>query len=92
MNAIAKKSDDVDMDAARLRSDPYAGVFFSKDRVEVIIESVEPEDWASLASNGGPGGNVRLLTAGEWMSGCPEGSKFIDTFRNLDPAQRLTCR
>jgi hypothetical protein len=72
------------MEQTRIRSDPYAGVFFSKDRVETIIESVEPEDWATL-----PGGDaktttkVKLLTAGEWMSGCPEGSECSSFFSSV---------
>lgn len=67
------------MEQNRLLSDPYAGIFFSKDRTETIIESVEPEDWAVVPSDEG-GTQVRLLTAGEWMSGCPEGSECVPRY------------
>ena len=69
------------MEANRLLSDPYAGVFFSKDRVETIIESAEPEDWATIVDGSSAGEQVRLLAAGEWMSGCPEGSECIRASR-----------
>lgn len=60
----------------RLLSDPYANVFFSKDRVEKIIEPVEEDIWASIAVPGlsGKQERVRILGRGEWMSGCPESS------------------
>jgi len=49
-------------------ADPYANVFFSKDRIETIIEPIT--DDRSLDGN-----EVRILDRAEWMKGCPEGSE-----------------
>ncbi|TFK55677.1 hypothetical protein OE88DRAFT_1652098 [Heliocybe sulcata] len=52
--------------------DPYAGIFFSKDRREEVIEVEEEPDsdyipqWDEKR---------KLMTQGEWMKGCPEGSE-----------------
>lgn len=48
------------------------GVFFSKDRKEEVIEIEETPEALTL-----PGTNevVKLLTQGQWMKGCPEGSE-----------------
>ncbi|KAI0737682.1 ubiquitin conjugating enzyme family protein [Daedaleopsis nitida] len=52
--------------------DPYAGIFFSKDRREEVIEvEEEPE----LVSMPGIAEKVPLMTQGQWMKGCPEGSE-----------------
>jgi hypothetical protein len=64
-------------------SDPYAGIFFSKDRVERIVEPVHEEQWVEVDVPAEIDGvvsenrktRVRLLAMSEWMSGCPEGSK-----------------
>ncbi|KAF6762638.1 ubiquitin conjugating enzyme family protein [Ephemerocybe angulata] len=49
--------------------DPYAGIFFSKDRREEVIEiEEEPEIYTHAPS----GDTVKLLTQGQWMKGCPE--------------------
>ncbi|KAJ3547662.1 hypothetical protein NMY22_g1567 [Coprinellus aureogranulatus] len=46
--------------------DPYAGIFFSKDRREEVIEiEEEPETYTR-------GETVKLVTQGQWMKGCPE--------------------
>ncbi|OCH94539.1 ubiquitin conjugating enzyme family protein [Obba rivulosa] len=52
--------------------DPYAGIFFSKDRREEVIE-VEEEPQVVLV----PEANIEvpLMTQGQWMKGCPEGSE-----------------
>jgi hypothetical protein len=55
-------------------------VFFSKDRVEKVIETIEKPEYAVISLSRGAGSgeesaNVRLLGTGEWMSGCPEGSE-----------------
>ncbi|KAI0650839.1 ubiquitin conjugating enzyme family protein [Trametes meyenii] len=52
--------------------DPYAGIFFSKDRREEVIEVEEEPEMAIV-----PGMNekVPLMTQGQWMKGCPEGSE-----------------
>jgi hypothetical protein len=72
---------DLDMDEVRIRSDPYAGVFFSKDRVETIIETVDPVRRVNVVTPEGSEARTRgegkveveLLGSGAWMSGCPEG-------------------
>lgn len=71
------------MPEERLLSDPYAGIFFSKDRTEQVIETSEESEWIdtsnlpTLAPRSPRDGStkVRLLCIGEWMNGCPEGSK-----------------
>ncbi|KAI0677647.1 ubiquitin conjugating enzyme family protein [Trametes maxima] len=52
--------------------DPYAGVFFSKDRQEEVIEVEEEPEMAVLS---GASEKVPLMTQGQWMKGCPEGSE-----------------
>ncbi|WVQ95948.1 hypothetical protein IAU59_003047 [Kwoniella sp. CBS 9459] len=74
---------DDDMHEDQLLSDPYAGIFFSKDRSETIIEPVEKEQFATVTIPHGSGENLRggksvqarVLGRGEWMSGCPEGNE-----------------
>ncbi|EAU84763.2 ubiquitin conjugating enzyme family protein [Coprinopsis cinerea okayama7 len=49
--------------------DPYAGIFFSKDRREEVIEIEEvPETYTPPGSNE----SLKMLTQGQWMKGCPE--------------------
>lgn len=51
--------------------DPYAGVFFSKDRREEAIEVEEtPERFKLVIGDHTEEGEVCAF--GEWMSGCPE--------------------
>lgn len=50
--------------------DPYAGIFFSKDRREEVIEVEETPEVVHL-----DGLEVSLMTQGEWMKGCPEGGE-----------------
>jgi hypothetical protein len=46
-----------------------AGIFFSKDRREEVIEiEEEPEAYTHTGS----GNTVKLLAQGQWMKGCPE--------------------
>ncbi|WVF68400.1 hypothetical protein IAT40_003165 [Kwoniella sp. CBS 6097] len=69
----------------QLLSDPYAGIFFSKDRTENIVEPVEKEallmvtvphtSGVSLRNAIPKSVQVRILGRGEWMSGCPEGNE-----------------
>ncbi|KAA1466765.1 hypothetical protein DENSPDRAFT_831644 [Dentipellis sp. KUC8613] len=62
------------MDAQKSKSDidPYAGVFFSKDRREEVIEvEEEPEVVYMPKANE----QVKLMTQSEWMKGCPEGGE-----------------
>ena len=66
-------------------SDPYAGIFFSKDRIEKIIEIAEEDEWLDispfprLSTKAAQGENmrVRVMSMGDWMKGCPEGSELI---------------
>ena len=68
-------SDD-ESEGERLLSDPYAGVFFSKERTEEVIEPVDQEETASILVEGEKKAKqIKILGRGEWMSGCPEGSK-----------------
>ncbi len=54
--------------------DPYAGVFFSKDRVEKVIEMTQAETYATVPHRDGKTeeSKVRVLSLEEWMNGCPE--------------------
>ncbi|EIW82142.1 ubiquitin conjugating enzyme family protein [Coniophora puteana RWD-64-598 SS2] len=59
-------------DRPAVEADPYAGIFFSKDRREEVIEvEEEPEEIVSERT----GAKVKIMTQGEWMKGCPEGSE-----------------
>ncbi|OSD04457.1 ubiquitin conjugating enzyme family protein [Trametes coccinea BRFM310] len=67
--------------------DPYAGIFFSKDRREEVIEVEEEPEIVSL-----PGSNesVSLMTQGQWMKGCPEGSEqsfLFSLYRELSEGE-----
>jgi len=63
----------------RLSSDPYAGIFFSKERTEHVIENIEEPEWANVGETSGHKSSIRVqvLNCGEWMKGCPEGSEPI---------------
>jgi hypothetical protein len=50
--------------------DPYAGIFFSKERKEEVIEVEEEPEVIEIN-----GLRVPLMTQGEWMKGCPEGAE-----------------
>jgi len=50
--------------------DPYAGIFFSKERKEEVIEVEEEPEVIEI-----DGLRVPLMTQGEWMKGCPEGAE-----------------
>ncbi|EJF62236.1 ubiquitin conjugating enzyme family protein [Dichomitus squalens] len=52
--------------------DPYAGIFFSKDRREEVIEVEEEPEFVTIP---GIKEKVPLLTQGQWMKGCPEGGE-----------------
>lgn len=53
-------------------ADPYAGIFFSKDRREEVIE-VEEEPEVVVVRDANE--KVKLMTQGQWMKGCPEGGE-----------------
>jgi hypothetical protein len=76
-------------------SDPYAGVFFSKDRIEPVIESTSDPRYVELPlPKGGFGAplRVRTLSQGEWMSGCPEEGQSYGTTRSLTvQANKVIC-
>jgi hypothetical protein len=65
-------------------NDPYAGIFFSKDRVEKVIEAVE-EEVTRKVRVGGTEYEVGVLGRGAWMSGCPENGK-LQIGRSSSPA------
>jgi hypothetical protein len=50
----------------------FIGIFFSKDRREEVIEVEEDAETRQI-----PGTNerVKIMTQGQWMKGCPEGSE-----------------
>jgi hypothetical protein len=52
------------------------GVFFSKDRVEVVIEVQEPITISDMILNDKTV-SYELLSCGRWMAGCPEGGKCM---------------
>lgn len=72
-------SDFVEDDDNPRMQDPYAGIFFSKDRVERIVEAQPEEEYADVVTGGTYGKNVhvKILSRGEWMSGCPEGGALL---------------
>ncbi|KAJ6485001.1 ubiquitin conjugating enzyme family protein [Mycena vitilis] len=58
-------------------ADPYARVFFSKDHREEIIEVEEEPELVYLS---GSAEQVKLMTQGEWMKGCPPPSGGEQSF------------
>ncbi|BEJ13516.1 hypothetical protein CspHIS471_0306900 [Cutaneotrichosporon sp. HIS471] len=82
--------------------DPYAGVFFSKDRAERLVEPVLEEIYAAIKlprggtdALGNPASqrNARILSRGEWMSGCPEGGEqsFLFQLYNYLSEGSMAC-
>ncbi|KAB5592375.1 Ubiquitin conjugating enzyme family protein [Ceratobasidium theobromae] len=57
---------------AGVHGDPYAGIFFSKDRKEEVIEVEEEPELVYIPGQSDP---VPLMTQSEWMKGCPEGGE-----------------
>jgi hypothetical protein len=67
--------------------DPYAGIFFSKDRKEEVIEVEEtPEHFVQPS-----GSQIPLMTQGEWMRGCPEGGEQGFLFSLYQSLTSGTC-
>ncbi|KAI0371531.1 ubiquitin conjugating enzyme family protein [Pilatotrama ljubarskyi] len=67
--------------------DPYAGIFFSKDRREEVIEVEEEPEYISMP---GVTEKVPLMTQGQWMKGCPEGSEqsfLFSLYRELSEGE-----
>ncbi|KAH9966032.1 hypothetical protein BC827DRAFT_1355112 [Russula dissimulans] len=57
---------------AQVDIDPYAGVFFSKDRREEVIEVEEELETEYISA---VGERVKLMNQNQWMKGCPEGGE-----------------
>ncbi|CDO68460.1 hypothetical protein BN946_scf184760.g16 [Trametes cinnabarina] len=67
--------------------DPYAGIFFSKDRREEVIEVEEEPEIVSIT---GLNEEVPVMTQGQWMKGCPEGSEqsfLFSLYRELSEGE-----
>ncbi|KAK7676142.1 hypothetical protein QCA50_020892 [Cerrena zonata] len=71
------------------KADPYAGIFFSKDRREEVIEVEEEPETAIM----GDDNEVKLMTQGQWMKGCPEGGEqgFLFGLYNLLSESDCQC-
>ncbi|KAH8092454.1 ubiquitin conjugating enzyme family protein [Cristinia sonorae] len=70
-------------------ADPYAGIFFSKDRREEVIE-VEEEPENVFVPDAGE--NANLMTQGQWMKGCPEGGEQSFLFSLYQELSEGECR
>ncbi|KAF8558777.1 hypothetical protein OG21DRAFT_1503732 [Imleria badia] len=68
--------------------DPYAGIFFSKDRREEVIEVEEEPEYATLLGSKEP---VKLMMQGDWMRGCPEGNEQSFLFALYDFLSSNKC-
>ncbi|KAF8138699.1 hypothetical protein EV363DRAFT_1314564 [Boletus edulis] len=68
--------------------DPYAGIFFSKDRREEVIEVEEEPEYAVLSGFKEP---VKLMMQGDWMRGCPEGNEQSFLFALYDFLSNNKC-
>jgi len=56
------------------------GIFFSKDRREEVIEI---EEEAEMIQVPGTNERVKIMTQGQWMKGCPEGSEQSFCFNSI---------
>ncbi|KAI6047226.1 ubiquitin conjugating enzyme family protein [Pisolithus marmoratus] len=68
--------------------DPYAGIFFSKDRREEVIEVEEEAEFVTLPESQEP---IKLMMQGEWMKGCPEGNEQSFLFALYDYLCNGSC-
>ncbi|KAL4245719.1 hypothetical protein ABKN59_001670 [Abortiporus biennis] len=70
-------------------ADPYAGIFFSKDRREEVIEVEEEPETVFV-----PDANetVHVMTQGQWMKGCPEGGEQSFLFSLYQELTYGECR
>ena len=66
-----------------------SGIFFSKDRREEVIEVEEEPEKVLLP---GHKDKVPLMTQGEWMKGCPEGSEQTFLFSLYRELSEGVCR
>ncbi|KAK0468344.1 uncharacterized protein EV420DRAFT_1503974 [Desarmillaria tabescens] len=67
--------------------DPYSGIFFSKDRREEVIEVEEDPETTVI-----DGVQVKIMTQGEWMKGCPEGGEQSFLFALYSQLTEGQCR
>ncbi|THH29394.1 hypothetical protein EUX98_g4806 [Antrodiella citrinella] len=70
-------------------ADPYAGIFFSKDRREEVIE-VEEEPETVYVPDADE--QAKLMTQGQWMKGCPEGGEQSFLFSLYQQLSQGECR
>ncbi|KAF8486525.1 hypothetical protein JB92DRAFT_3024154 [Gautieria morchelliformis] len=68
--------------------DPYAGIFFSKDRREEVIEVEEDPEIVTIP---GTSQTIKTMTQGQWMKGCPEGGEQSFLFSLYDQLSGSTC-
>ncbi|KAI5116954.1 hypothetical protein M0805_001927 [Coniferiporia weirii] len=68
--------------------DPYAGIFFSKDRKEEVIEIEEEPETVNVKGITQP---LKLMTQGQWMKGCPEGGEQSFLFGVYSELSEGTC-
>lgn len=66
-----------------------AGIFFSKDRREEVIEVDEDSEVAFIPEANEP---VKLMTQGQWMKGCPEGGEQSFLFALYTELTHGQCR
>ncbi|CCM03344.1 uncharacterized protein FIBRA_05473 [Fibroporia radiculosa] len=79
----------IEAGANSANADPYAGIFFSKDRREEVIEVEEEPEVAYVPE---VKEEVMLMTQGQWMKGCPEGGEqsfLFGLYRELSEGE---CR
>ncbi|OSX59536.1 hypothetical protein POSPLADRAFT_1067248 [Postia placenta MAD-698-R-SB12] len=80
---------DYDSDVDLTAIDACAGIFFSKDRREEVIEVEEEPEVAFVPEMNE---KVALMTQGQWMKGCPEGGEqsfLFSLYRELSEGE---CR
>lgn len=65
-----------------------AGIFFSKDRREEVIEVEEEPESAALLESKEP---VKLMMRGDWMKDCPEGNEQSFLFTLYDFLSSNAC-
>ena len=73
-----------------LAANRTAGIFFSKDRREEVIEVEEEPEYATLLGSKEP---VKLMMQGDWMRGCPEGNEqsFLFALYDFLSSNKCTC-
>lgn len=64
------------------------GIFFSKDRREEVIEIEEDPELVQLKGYKEP---VKLISQGQWMKGCPEGSEQTFLFGQYSELSEGAC-